>query len=103
MYLCKVGPPYLREMTIFGAERAEERTMPIILYQDTSTISTCVQRGDVNPGTSVCEDIVTIPIENVKRLRYVYLSTKSCLKVYNVGVFAGTYTYFKWGNIDYDS
>ena len=95
MYLCTVEYPYLRELTILGAERAEERTMPIILYQDSSTVSTCVQRGHVNPGTSVCEDIVTIPIENVKRSRYVYLSTKSCLNVYNVGVFAGTYTHFK--------
>jgi len=95
MYLCKVDPPYLREMTIIGAERAEDGTTPIILYQDTSTVSTCVQREHVNPGTSVCEDIVAISIENVKRSRYVYLSTKSCLKVYNVGVFAGTYTHFK--------
>jgi len=77
MYLCKVDPPYLCEMTILGAERAEERTMPILLYQDSSTIYTCVQRGHVNPGTSVCEDIVTIPIENVERSRYVYLSTRS--------------------------
>jgi len=89
MYLCKVDPPYLREMTILGAETAEDGTMPILLYQDSSTISTCVQRGHLNTGTSVCEDIVTIPIEYVKRSRYVYLSTKSCLQNYNVEVFAG--------------
>jgi len=90
MYWCKVDPPYLRDMTILGAETAEDQTLPILLYQDTSNISTCVQRGHVKPGTSVCEDILTIPIENVSRSRYVYLSTKSCLKVYNVEVFAGT-------------
>jgi len=90
MYLCKVDHPYLREINILGAERAEERTLPIFLYQDSSTISTCVQRGHVNPGTSVCEDIVAIPTENVKRSRYVYMSTKSCLQNYNVEVFAGT-------------
>jgi len=90
MYLCKVDHPYLREMTILGAERAEERTLPILLYPDSSTVSTCVQRGHVNPGVSVCEDSLTIPIENVKRSRYVYLSTKSCLQNYNVEVFAGT-------------
>ena len=90
MYFCKVNPPILRDMTILGAVSSSDRTMPILLYQDTSTISTCVQRGYGNPGTSVCEDIVTIPIENDKRSRYVYLSTKSCLKVYNVEVFAGT-------------
>ena len=95
MYLCTVDYPYLREMTIIGTERAEDRTVPILLYQDSSTISTCVQHGHVNSGTNVCEDIVAIPIENVKRSRYVYLSTRSCLKVYNVGVFAGTYTHLK--------
>jgi len=90
MYFCKVDPLYLREMTIIGTERAEDRTMPILLYHDSSTISTCVQRGHVNAGTSVCEDSLTIPIENVKRSRYIYLSTKSCLQNYNVEVFAGT-------------
>ena len=92
MYLCKVDPPYLREMSILGTETAEDQTLPILLYQDTSTISTCDQRRHVNAGTNVCGDILTIPIENVKRSRYVYLSTNACLKVYNVEVFAGICT-----------
>ena len=89
VHLCKVDPPYPREMTVLGAERAEDRTLPNLLYQDYSTISTCVQRGHVNPRTSVCRDVLTIPIENVNRSRYVFLSSKSCLMVYNVEVFAG--------------
>ena len=90
MYFCKVGPPYLRDITILGAHNSGERPMPIFLDQDTSAIYTCVQRGYVNPGTSVCEDNLIVPIDNAKRLRYIYLSTKSCLKVNNVEVFAGT-------------
>jgi len=90
VHLCKVDPPYPREMTVLGAERAEDRALPTLLYQDTYTIYTCVQLGREHPGTSVCGDISTIPIENVNRSRYVFLSSKSCFMVYNVEVFAGT-------------
>jgi len=89
-------------MTILGAERAEDRTLPILLYQDTSNISMCVQRGHNDSGSSVCEDIVTIPIENVKRSRYIYLSTKSCLKVYHVEVFAGIHVSIRKSGVSFE-
>jgi len=59
------------------------------LYQDTTTIKDCSTYPEY--GTSVCSDVITLPIDITERVRYVKISVLNWLMLCEVQVFAGMY------------
>jgi len=59
------------------------------LYQDTSTIKACFTYPE--SGTSVCSDVITLPVGITERVRYVNISVLNWLMLCEVQVFAGMY------------
>lgn len=59
-----------------------------LLYQDGSSISNCTGMYGTE-GTSPCDDVLLIPINNTQLFQYIKISVANYLQLCEVQIFAG--------------
>ena len=64
-----------------------ETGSPERLYQDAGTETSC--NSYTNVGTSICADVIQIPINNTQQFQLVKISTSDYLTLCEVEIFAG--------------
>ena len=71
-------------MEIHGASSVVKTSLPTLLYQ--GQIPTC------DNASNVCEELI-IPLISYQRIRYVYISTTTCLKPFVIETFTSKYMF----------
>jgi len=61
----------------------------VLLYTDTSNITKCTSSMSGTNGTSPCDDVLVIPINNMHLLQFIKISVANYLQLCEVQVFAG--------------
>jgi len=75
--------------------KIEGKTSPddlfVLLYQDTSNITSCTSGMNQSEGTSPCDDVLLIPIDTTQLFQFIKISTPNYLQLCEVQIFAGKY------------
>ena len=69
--------------------------MGILLHKDASPHQRCDEYTD--EGTSVCSDVITIPINNDQPVRNITISNMYTIRFCEIEVFAGKILYYYYG------
>ena len=73
-------------MAITGREALGSLDVP--LYKDDGDATTCSDAKSF--GTSVCDDVILIPVNSATELQYLTIAVNNFLTICEVQVFAGT-------------
>ena len=76
----------LRGMTISGTEALG--SVDVSLYKDDGDATTCSDAKSF--GSSVCDDVVLIPVNSVTEMQYLTIAVNNILTLCEVQIFAGT-------------
>jgi len=61
----------------------------VLLYQDTSNITSCTAGMNKSEGTSPCDDVLLLPITNTRLFQFIKISVANFLQLCEVQIFAG--------------
>jgi len=82
-------------MFIYGYQRQNGKDGPQQrLYDDTGSTTSCGQNNYNDTGTSICGDVLLIPVTSQYLLYKVGIATNNYLNLCEVQVFAGKWTCF---------
>jgi len=74
-------------MFIFGY--VDHTNIKETLYQDPGNVTTCGRSNYVGEGTSICDDVLVIPIDSTYLYHIVGIATPDYLNLCEVQVFGG--------------